>query len=411
MKSLKTTSLILASVVAASLACAQSASAVSGAKPADGASVQSDANKDRSYVEDYADKKPTIVMVDASAGRETPVTLISASEKDFKFKDSSGGELTVPKKSKSFKFAVKTDSNWGRARNAYAAGNWDEAIVYLRPMVYPLLQLTPFDEEACKVHGFVEMYISCLLNANRLIEAKALVLAMPIPEIPPSLLSSVISVADALAKSGDVKGALAITDKISFDADTMSAMEDMMGLLATLRKCGATKECAVWYTKLGNMEGNPFKSECVLWMVYCDMQLGNKMSAEVYLSSMKVERSEEAFSLLQMIKGMLKATAEKPNFGEALDLYAEGIVFGNLSSPWMPELLFNAGIAYKKLSKFVAANEIFLQIAALYPDDPLAARGMKEIVKVEKKPKKVVDEDDEDYDDEDYDDEDYEDEE
>lgn len=188
MKSLKTTSLILASVVAASLACAQSASAVSGAKPADGASVQSDANKDRSYVEDYADKKPTIVMVDASAGRETPVTLISASEKDFKFKDSSGGELTVPKKSKSFKFAVKTDSNWGRARNAYAAGNWDEAIVYLRPMVYPLLQLTPFDEEACKVHGFVEMYISCLLNANRLIEAKALVLAMPIPEIPPSLL-------------------------------------------------------------------------------------------------------------------------------------------------------------------------------------------------------------------------------
>lgn len=66
MKSLKTTSLILASVVAASLACAQSASAVSGAKPADGASVQSDANKDRSYVEDYADKKPTIVMVCAA---------------------------------------------------------------------------------------------------------------------------------------------------------------------------------------------------------------------------------------------------------------------------------------------------------------------------------------------------------
>ena len=406
MKSLKTVSLIIASSVLACFAFAQEAS---NAAPAAG--TEPDANKDRSYVQDYADKKPTIVMVDASAGKETPVTLVSATEKEFKFKDSSGGELTVPKKSKSFKFAVKTDSNWGRARNAFASGNWSEAIVYLRPMVYPLLQLTPFDEEACKVHGFVDMYISALLSDNRLVEAKSLVLAMPISEIPPSLLSSVIGVADTLAKSGDVKGALEISEKLTFDAESMSVIDDMMQFLATLRKCGATKECAVWYTKLGNMEGNPAKSECVLWMVYCDMQLGNKMSAEVYLSSMKVERAEEAFSLLQMIKGMLKATAEKPNFGEALDLYAEGIVFGNLSSPWMPELLFNAGIAYKKLSKFVAANEIFLQIAALYPDDPLAARGMKEIVKVEKKPKKVVDEDDEDYDDEDYDDEDYDDEE
>lgn len=406
MKSFRTATLLAASFLMAAFAGAQTAQSASAAKPAKAETSQSDTNKDRSYVADYADKKPTIVMVDASAGKETPVTLISTSDKDFKFKDASGGELTVPKNSKSFKFAIKTDSNWGRARNAYASGNWDEAIVYLRPMVYPLLQLTPFDEDACKVHGFVEMYISALLNDNRLVEAKSLVLAMPIAELPPSLLSPVMSVADALAKSGDLKGALEITDKISLDANTMSVMEDMMQLLATLRKCGAIKECAVWYTKLGNMDANPYKSECILWMVYCDMQLGNKMSAEVYLSSVKVDRSEEAFSLLQMIKGMLKATSDKPNFGEALDLYAEGIVFGNLSSPWMPELLYNAGMAYKKLGKFVASNEIFLQMAALYPDDPLSVRGQKEIVKVEKKPKKVEDEDDEYYDDEeDYDDE------
>ncbi|MFR6034618.1 MAG: hypothetical protein ACLUKN_16465 [Bacilli bacterium] len=50
----------------------------------------------------------------------------------------------------------------------------------------------------CTVCG---MYISCLLNANRLIEAKTLVLAMPI-KIPPSLLSSVMFVAEHWLKRG-----------------------------------------------------------------------------------------------------------------------------------------------------------------------------------------------------------------
>ncbi|MFR6034619.1 MAG: hypothetical protein ACLUKN_16470 [Bacilli bacterium] len=42
------------------------------------------------------------------------------------------------------------------------------------------------------------------------------------------------------------------------------------------------KECVVWYTKLGNMEGNPFKSECVLWMVIATCNWA-QMSAEVII--------------------------------------------------------------------------------------------------------------------------------
>jgi len=400
MKSLKFTSFIIVSL----LACVGYAQDAKPAVEIPTAVTIEDRNKDRSYVEDFADKPATITQVDKSGTKETPMTLKSVSSKEFILVDASGGELAVPKKTDAYKFTVKPDSNWQRARNAFSSGDWNEAIVYLRPTVYPVLAFTAFSEDACaRVHGLVEMYITALLNANRLNEAKALVLALPLNDIPAQLLSSVIGVGEALAAENRLNDAIALANRINFDDSNMAAMSDMMAFLGSLRKMGATKECSLWYTKLSNIEKNPSKDEAKMWMVYCDLQMGNKMSAEVFLSGMKVDRNSESFSLLQMIKGMLKSTGDKPNYSEALDLYAEGIVFGSLSSPWMPELLFDAGMTYKKLGKFIPANEIFAQMAALYPNDPLAVKGLKEVVKVEKKvKKKVVDEDeDEDEDEED----------
>ena len=58
-------------------------------------------------------------------------------------------------------------------------------------------------------------------------------------------------------------------------------------------------------------------------------------------------------------------------------------------------------MAYKKIGKQFAANEIFAQMKALFPDNALTAKGQKEIVKIERKPKKAAaSEDDEDEDDE-----------
>ena len=100
-----------------------------------------------------------------------------------------------------------------------------------------------------------------------------------------------------------------------------------------------------------------------------------------------------------MNQGMLAEQAAKPDLNTVLDHYAEGIVFGSLTSTWMPELLYKTGMAYKKLGRQYAANEIFAQMASLFPNDTLTAKGQKEIVKVERKPKKVETDDDDDEDD------------
>lgn len=60
------------------------------------------------------------------------------------------------------------------------------------------------------------------------------------------------------------------------------------------------------------------------------------MSAEIYLNQMNLDKKSPEFLLLKMTQGKLAAKADKPNYRTVLDSYAEGIVFGSLSSPWMP---------------------------------------------------------------------------
>lgn len=347
-------------------------------------------NEDKARVAEFADKPAEIMLVDVSANKERKITLKSAEGKDFIFIDSAGGELTVAKNSKTFKFAIRAGDNWNRARSAYNRGDYVGALSYMRPIVYPLLPFACCSEDVFAVHGYLDLFISATINAGFLKEAEAIVEAMPLATSP-LLTHSALEVANALVDAGKSGAALKILDRVNIDTQENISMA--MDTLDKLRLKGVSKPILVWYTKLSNMKDNSEKDVATLWMVYCDMALGNTMSAQIYLSTLKVPTTSEVFSLCQMVKGMYKEHEKK--YSEALDLYAEGIVFGKLSSDWMPELLYKAGMVYKKLKNLVAANEVFLQINAIYPDSEFAPKAKKEIVKIEPK-KKDSEEDDED---------------
>lgn len=351
-------------------------------------------NEDRSYVSDYTGKNAEVNLFDEASKKETPVTFKASNPGEIVF-SGGGGELTVSKKTASaLKVIAKLDSNWNRARNAYNQGNWDDVVAYMRPMVYPLIPLLSLPEETFKGYGYVDMYLAALVNAGRLKEAESLVNAIYLNDCAPQIISSALSVANALAAAGNVKAAMAIAERVPFTGAYVSVIPDLMNTLGELRRRGMVEQAGLLYTKITGVD-SPYKTEATLWMVFCDLSMNKKMSAEIYLSKMEILQTAREFSLLQMARGMLAAKAEKPDYSKVLDLYAEGIVFGSLSSPWMPELLYNAGMTYKKLGKQYPANEIFSQMASLYPDDPFTAKGQKEIVKVERKKKAAEEDEDE----------------
>ncbi len=403
MKFSKTTLLALMALFATSAFAQQQKAPAQTERPAQEEQkkdVATDTNEDRSYFADFETANASIVLFDENSKTETVVTVKSVGDSEIVFVGG-GGELSVSKKKPStLKVNVKTNSSaWKAARIAFGKGEWDAAVKNMRAEIYPLIPLMSLPSETFKGHVYLEGYIQALLNAERLIEAESIVAALPLADCPHDVISISLSVAERLIKTGKTKEAMAILERVPFTGEKIDNIPDMMNVLAELRKSGLIAECSLFYTKLMNVE-SPQKNEAAIWMIYCDLSLGKKMSADIYLNQIKLPNTSPEFSLLQMAKGMLAEKAAKPNFREVLDLYAEGIVFGSLASSWMPELLYNAGMAYKKLGKQYAANEIFAQMLAFYPDDVLTKKGQKEVVKIERK-KKVSEDDEEDEEDED----------
>lgn len=354
---------------------------------------------DRPYVSDYASKPAAILLSDRANNRNVELTLKEVKPREFVFTDPEGGEVVVQKNSKVFSFQPKTSDNLTRGMRAAAAQDWDLALNYMRDFIYPLIPLTAMPEGVFNVSSYMETFVRALSGAERYKELEAFVLALPLGEISPSLAAEALEAADILAQQKQNAAAFAIIDRVKMSEESIPAA---MKALGSLRKNGEYKECLVRYTKISNVPGNKDKDIAKLWMIFCDLAVGNRSSADIYLSTIDVKRGTAEFSLCQMVRGMVKEAGETPDYKGALDLYAEGIVFGNASDNWMPELLFRTGMAYKNIGELKASNEIFKQISVFYPGDIFSDKAKSEIVEIKEEAKPSDEEDSEDeYEDED----------
>ena len=267
----------------------------------------------------------------------------------------------------------------------------------MRPIVYPLAPLAVLSDEAFPDgNAMIEFFLSGLLNCGRLKEAAAYVAMIPVQDASVSIKSSALSVARALAENKDTESAEKIVDRIKLNSASAEILSQVMDVLDQMRNAGDYKRCVLLYAKLAAVDGNPMKNQAALWGVFCDMAMGNQLSAQGRLSTIEMDRTVPEFSLLQMVKGMFKESGKTPDHKAALELYSEGVVFGSLTDSWMPELLYRTAMAYKNIKNFVASNEIFAQLQTLYPENPFTNLGKKEIVEIKKEePKDDSDEDDE----------------
>lgn len=354
---------------------------------------------DRPYVSDYASKPAAILLNDKANNRNVELTLKEVKPREFVFTNPEGGEVVVQKNSKAFSFQPKTSDNLTRGMRAAAAQDWDLALNYMRDFIYPLIPLTAMPEGVFNVSSYMETFVRALSGAERYKELEAFVLALPLGEISPSLAAEALEAADILAQQKQNAAAFAIIDRVKLSEESIPAA---MKALGSLRKNGEYKECLARYTKISNVPGNKDKDIAKLWMIFCDLAVGNRSSADIYLSTIDVKRGTAEFSLCQMVRGMVKEAGETPDYKGALDLYAEGIVFGNASDNWMPELLFRTGMAYKNTGELKASNEIFKQISVFYPGDIFSDKAKSEIVEIKEEAKPSDEEDSEDeYEDED----------
>ena len=340
---------------------------------------------DRSHVADFAGKKIPLIMRDSVAGKTTNVTFKEAKSKELIFTDSdAGGELTIPSDTTSFRFSYGKLDDLNRSFHALNRGDGELALAGMRGYVYPVLGLLVLPESSFyQLNEALDNFVSLLLKQGRIKEATALVKAMPLGQASVPAQMSAMEIGKAMVAAGDVKGAVEVLNRIPLTEEYAEIYPSVLDFAAAIRKTAINDDIQRFYAQLGNSQSNPLKTTCTLWAIYCEISRGSLTSAKLSLGTMKdsFKPSDKDFPLYKMVDG-LRAVKEN-KYAEALDLFAEGIVFAQPSDPCLPELLYNIGKAYKHEKNLTASNEIFKQISLLYPGDPIAPAALKEVVKVE----------------------------
>jgi len=357
------------------------------------ASAQATApGQDRSYFADFASEKAVLIMRDPS-GAESRVTVqkvdVVNSVPTLTLMTADGGEIQLPITGDSMKLYFSFDtSNVNRARDAARDGNYDAAIGYMRRDVYLSLPLLIVPEvNLPSIQNNVINFIDFLSQANRIEEANAILTSFNYSQLRPQFTLIALNFVELLNENARYDDAVKLLSKLDFSGEKAILIPSLMEILDTLRNNGKIKEVNNWYLKLQKMPENPKKEMATLWAIYCDIAMGNLVSAKVYAASLEqADRKSEVFSLSKMISGMI-SMAEK-NHQDSLDKFSEGVVYGNTTDSWMPELMFNTGLSYKSLDKPEVSNVIFREIELFYPNSVYASRAKSQIVKIPPKDEK-----------------------
>lgn len=343
---------------------------------------------DKSYVAEYSKTPIKIYMLDSS-GKQTLgiISKIEGNIVKFDIGDTgAGGTIDVPLNDAKTRFVFRGSEDVTAARNAIAAGRYDEAVASLRKVVYPMLPLLSSSERFSNVHPYAEMFIDALIKSKRFEEGKTFLKSLSLANLPSPVCKAALHYAKAVLfdKNYDDKNIKDIMDRLNFSGDNIDNIPDAIDVITVMREKGSYKDASILYTKLKNVENNPHKDEVTLWMSYCELMSGNRTTAMIYLDEFKnIDRKSDVFSLYKFIKGAINQKDKK--YKESLDEFAEGIVYGDVASSWMPELLYNAGLIYKTTGKPAVSNEIFSQISLLYPDSKFAELSKKEFVDIKQK--------------------------
>lgn len=297
--------------------------------------------------------------------------------------DGSGGDMFMPLNSSLLKFRFKETESFNDMYNYYQEGKYADAVSVGRKFVYPSIALMGLSEEVTNVHYLLTIFLDSLVKTERFAEAKSVMDALPLSRANITVGKAIIDTVSAMFDAGLSSDVDEILSRLNFGGDNLENIEHIMLLVNKMREKDDFQNASKWYTKIQSTPNCPVKDEATMWMAYCDMKLGRVNSARIILDQYSdMESDKDVFSLLAMINGLLLERDNKMT--EAIDEYAKGIVYGDVSAMWSPELYYHAGLTYKKLENFRASNGIFSQVVLFFPTTKYAEPSKKEIVEIAK---------------------------
>ena len=341
---------------------------------------------DRARIGEFANLKLPIVLMESGKPTNMDIDAIvdvgGVRNLKISYSDSGAeGTIMIPMDSASLNFRFRQTEALNRMFAAYQVGRYNDVVELGRGIVYPAVPLMGISETQTNIHYLLGIFVDALVRTERFTEAKALMDSLQLSTATTTVGKAAIDYASAVIAAGRYEEAAAVLGRLNFGGANLENIPFLMMLVENLRKAGKVDEAARWYAKLQSTKDNPRGDEAALWMSYCDLQRENVISARIFLDRYAdMKRENPIFSLRAMIMGMLLAKGGEVS--DALDYFAQGIIYGDISSDWAAELRHNAGLAYKKLGDLRTSNEIFNEVILLYPQTPYKTLSEKELVDI-----------------------------
>ncbi len=372
---------------------AQTAAAAAPAPATPAPAKVDDAAVDRSRISEYEKNKLPIVFVEDQKNKSAKTSNLNFEELtmidgviNFKLSaDDSPVAVYIPINKGGIKVKYRVNDDLKRMRAAYMRGKWEDVVTVGRNVIYPSVVIMDIPENITNVQENLLMFVESLLKAKRYLEAKGLMESLPLSKCTYNVGIAAIEYLRLMIDAKRFDDVNSVMERLNYGGANLDNLDNITDVVHKLRKAGRVADALKWYTKLQSTPGNKNKNEATMWMAYCDVLNNNDISARLFVDNMKsLPKTEKAYSLKCLVNGMLLEKAKQPD--DALDAYAEGIVYGDITFDWMPNLMFNIAKLYKAKEKFKTSNEIFEQIMLLYASTEYAAPSKAELVEIKEEP-------------------------
>jgi len=316
-------------------------------------------------------ERSNVPVIDRTGGGRSQVQLVGVEGNEIKIAIENG-QLMVPMDLPELRLFFRVPDLVGNAQGLMRAGEYEQAFEMLRPVGYPLLKYVKIPPEKFNIHGTLALFYEAAIRAGDITEARYIANRLPLEEIDPYYTNLSFQLAAKIAENGETQQAMELMEKLPLNAENPELLEFALNFAAQLREQDSLTEALFLYQKLAAMDAPGIKRTATLWNAYCNFRLGNKSIARVFFESVEEIPSDHPdFSLYQLVQGRMLLDENEPE--QALIHLSKGIVYGQLSYDWMPELFYLAGKGYKDSAYGKASQEVYAQLTTFYPNSKWAA--------------------------------------
>lgn len=348
----------------------------------------------------------SITVRDRTKDRDVPIILRNINDEAIEYSPINypEGVLELPLNNEELRlFFEYPREEWNSTLNAIRQGAYEQAVEYLRPMGYPLIKYLVLPEDRFNGHEVVLKLYSSLILGGMFEEALDMAHELPLQSLNPQFMTLTMDLAQGLVDTENTVGAIRVIRLIPLNEEQAEFFPVLLSFANSLRTRGEYEAALVLYERMRQVPDAAVVQTATLWTSYIYLLLENYPRSEALLQAAgEIDRVSRAFSLSQLIQGRLFLAND--NAVDAVDILAQGIVSSDVSLPWMPDLLFSAGLCYESLTghpafgggesegdaeetsseatsqeppqNLLVASNIYYQLQLFYPENPWTEKAL-----------------------------------